>query len=328
MQPQLQMQPRRRWKDRRGFATVYLGVSILALVAIAALGADIGRVAFTATEVQSAADVVATTGAKQLVLESADPRADAESVLHENAIDGSAAQGSQIQAFEIGNYNGTTEVFTPGGTPTNAVRAVVQAEIDNILADLLGAPKSTVTKSATAAYGSIGSGQPTLPLAVGDCNFPTPDCMDDECLPTLVQVPSTDAQDEGDNSAWTAFFEQAGQTEINSYFPTACGGGGEVSPTIHVGDDITLNNGQLTPLLNLLDACLDAGINEFLVPIIECGIQFVQTAPVLGFATIRVTDVVSTGDPKYVQLDAIFNASAPGPPGGDGYGSGAVSLVK
>jgi hypothetical protein len=117
---------------------------------------------------------------------------------------------------------------------------------------------------------------------------------------------------------------------MEGFFPTGCKAntGGVTPPTIHVGDSINLNNGQIEPLLTLLQDCLDAGINTFLVPIIECGIQYVQNAPVQGFATIVITEVQATGNPKYVKLDTIFNANEPGPPGGGGFGSGAVSLVN
>lgn len=314
------MKPRRR-KAERGFATIYLGISILALAAVATLGVDVGRIAFTATEVQSAADTVATTGAKQLILGTANPRTDAEDVLAANMIDGHAGQKSEIQTFETGNYDGTTDSFSAGGTPANAVRAVVSTQVNNILTAILGQPASTVTKTATAAFGSLGAGQPTLPLAIGDCLFPSPDCMDDSCLPKLLQVPSPE-----DNSAWTGFFDSASSNLAQDYFPAECGGS-LTPPTIRTGEDINIINGE-TSTLKALEDCLAAGIDTFLVPIVECGIQYNQSTPVLGFATIHVTDVNTTGNPKYAQIDVMFNAEEPGPPGGGNFGSGSVVLVR
>jgi hypothetical protein len=63
------------------------------------------------------------------------------------------------------------------------------------------------------------------------------------------------------------------------------------------------------------------------VPIVPCG-QFNQSMEVLGFATIIVTGVTTTGSPKGISLSAICNSDDPGPPGGESFGTSVVTLVR
>jgi Flp pilus assembly protein TadG len=312
----------------RGIALAQTGIALTALISLVAVGVDVGRIALTATEVQTLADLSAAAGAKEIV----DPhaggtaRAGADAVIPLNTVDGAAAaagDGGEVPNVDVGNYDFDNATFTNGGTPNNAVRATATVQVNTLLAGIFGSSTETVTKTATAAFGSTGGAQPQLPLTVCDSNFPNPDCMGDGCLPNLIQVPNP-----SDTSGWTGFFETAGTSTIGDFFPTACGGEGNEIPYLNVGDEISVNNGQETPLLNLLQACLDAGLNTFVIPIIDCPANINQDIPVMGFATIVVTAVYAQGSPKYVELGAIFNASLPGPPGGGNFGSGSVTLVN
>ena len=310
-------------KSQRGIALISTAVALTALIALTAVGVDVGRLVFTATEVQSTADIAATAGAKSLVLQgSGSAQSGAEVVAGANYIDGKKVTGSNLDSIEEGNY--TAGVFTPGGAPVNAVRATASASVNNILASVFGDPVTKVTKKATAAYASVGSAQPQLPLAIGDCDFTDPDCLDNSCLPQFFQVPSTE-----DNSAWTGFFGVAGGTAIGDLFPEECEGEGNPIPTVQIGDEISLNNGQAVgSILNLVENCFNAGLTEFLVPVIDCDAQYVQGLPVLGFATIVIHDVITTGNPKYIEASVTFDAEVPGAPGGGTFGSGSVVLVN
>src|SRR5262249_47588328 len=150
------------------------------------------------------------------------------------------------------------------------------ATVNNIVAAILSSPTSTVTKSATASLTGMGGGTPNLPLVIGDCDF-NQNCYDASCLPTLTQAPNTT-----NDSAWTAF-SSANTSNVSDYFPTACqhGARGTPFPSVTVGDQVSLINGQSSSLLDLV-ACLftpdgggnQFGVTQFTVPIVSCGNQF------------------------------------------------------
>jgi Flp pilus assembly protein TadG len=310
-----------RWSDEKGAAMVYTAIAMTAMLAFAAVGVDIGHLAFTATEVQSAADSAATAGAHAM-LRGNDAQGGAEQVMGLNRIDGHIAT-PDLQSVDVGNFDGTA--FSTGGTPQNAVHVTAAATVSNLLGSMYGHPNSTVTKVATASFVSLAGGQPTLPLAIGDCAFPDPNCLDSSCLPSLTQVPNPT-----NNTAWTGFFGGTGTSDLRSFFPTSCPhGGGVDAPEVEVGDSINLNNGQ-TNVLDMVQCLFDAGITQFVVPVVNCGGNFNQSSEVKGFATIVIDSVVSSGNPKGINLHAIFNSEAPGKPGpagGGSFGTGFVALV-
>jgi len=306
---------------------VHAAVALVALVAITVVGVDLGHLVFTSTEVQTVADLAATAGAKG-VLEGRSARGDAEIVAGQNSIDGSGS-ADNLSSVEEGTF--ASGIFTPGGASPNAVRATARATVRNVLAGIFGSPTSTITKSAIAAYTSTGSGQPTLPLAIGNCNFADPSCLGTACLPAFTQVPAPT-----NNTAWTGF-TSAGASAIQSFLPSPCGSDA-VAPTLVAGDPtqgvgvIDLSGGQ-TNLLQKVECLFENGIaeygrTEFIVPVVgNCDGNFNGWYPVVGFATIVIDSIQATGNPKGITLHSIFNASAPGVPGGGNFGYGSVKLV-
>jgi Flp pilus assembly protein TadG len=313
----------RLWQDERGIALAQTIIGLMALMGLTVLGTDLGRLAFTATEVQTAAEVAATAGARSLI-DGGSAQAAAETLVGANTIDGHAGTGANIDSIETGSFDHATGAFLSGGTPATAVRATTSVTINNLLAGLLGSPTSLVTKTAIASFSGLGNGTPTLPLVIGDDNFDE-DCFSDDCMPTLIHVPSPE-----DNVAWTGFFDGASTSNISDYFPSEYGGGGESLPPLSLGDDVSLNNGQETPLLNIIADMVDAGVNEFVIPVVD-STQFNQTGPVVGFATIVIDEVITTGTDKGITLHAIFNsdglADGGGVGGGGNFGTGLVQLV-
>jgi hypothetical protein len=273
------------------------------------------------------ADSAATAGAKAL-LDGGSPataRAEAQAVVGQNRVDGTSATIGSAQ-LEVGSYDWQTRAFVNGAVPANAVRATPSRTVQNLFAGIFGAQfaSTTVTKTATAAFSGLGSGQPTLPLVIGACHFPAlSSCFDTPgCLPSLTQVPNTT-----NNSGWTAFFDSAtSNPNISQYMPAACGGS-TAPPSISVGASISLNNGQITSVLRDVERCVNQGINKFTIPIVACGSNFNQSGAVTGFATIIVDSVVSQGSPKGLNLHAIFE-DVVGPGGGGAYGTYTVRLVS
>ncbi len=320
------MKPNRK-KNQRGAALTAFILTSAALFAMAAVGIDSGRLAFIANEVQTIADSAATAGARALLDggTSAAARGQAQTVAAQNRVNG-AAGVIQTGQLEVGSYDPTTRAFANGAVPANAVRATPATTVNNVFAGIFGPSfaSTTVTKTAMAAFTGVGGGQPTLPLVLGDCHFPSlSSCFDDpSCLPSLTQVPNTT-----NNSGWTSFFDgSASNTTVGQYMPSACGGT-TAPPAVRVGDSISLNNGQITSVLRDVEECVNRGINQFVIPIVACNSNFNQSAPVTGFATVIVDRVNSQGSPKGLDLHAVFEEIV-GPPGGGNYGTYTVRLMS
>lgn len=309
---------KRRSQDERGVAVPLMAIVMTVLVALAAVGVDTGRVGTIATEAQNSADIAALAGVRALA-DGDDPTTLANQTLSQNSIDGSAAT-PYLNTLEVG-YLDADYNFTAGGTPSNAVRAEVVAQVDTVVLGAIGVPNATVTREAIATLAGLGSGVPTLPVVLGDCHF-DPTCESQACMPYLSQVPDTT-----NNSAWTSFFlGNTNNNTVGSYINSPCGGGD--TQFIKVGDDINLNNGQSTPLLRDIQCLLDNGMNTFVIPIVPCaGGTYNQDKPVVGFAKIEIDSVRSTGSPKGIWLHGIYDGS-PGSPGGGNFGLNVVSLIK
>ncbi len=311
---------------QRGAALTAFVLASTALFALAAVGVDTGRLGLVANEVQAVADAAATAGAKAL-LDGGTPataRSQAQAVVGQNRVNGTTATIDAAQ-LEVGSYDPQTGVFANGAVPANAVRATPSSTVQNLFAAIFGGQfgNTAVTKTATAAFSGLSSGQATLPLAIGACHFPTLSaCFDDPtCLPSLTQVPNTT-----NNTGWTAFLDSAtSNPNISQYMPAACGGS-QVPPPIGIGTVISLNNGQITSVLNDVQNCVDQGINKFTVPVVACSSNFNQGAAVTGFATIIVDRVITQGSPKGLDLHAIFE-DVVGPGGGGAYGTYTVRLI-
>lgn len=307
---------RKRWQDERGVAVPLVAIFMVVLIGLAGVGVDTGRVAGTATEAQNAADIAALAGVRALADEE-DPTTRANQTLAMNKIDSSPAAG-YLQSLEVGNLD-SNYTFTANGTPSNAVRATVVAQVDTVVLGSIGFPNATVTREAIATLGGMGSGVPTLPITIGECNYQA-DCYHQSCMPYLAQAPNTT-----NNSAWTGFFTGASQSNISSLMPAPAGNGN--STLIKVGDFINLTNGQSTPLLRDVEDLLDDGQRTFVIPIVDCNGNFNQAQEVRGFAKIEIDYVKSTGSPKGIWLHGIYDGS-PGSPGGGNFGLNVISLAK
>lgn len=308
--------------DQRGMIMPLAGTLMVAVLLVAAAGVGFGRLTLAATEGQNAADVGALAGAAA-VLRGNNPWAQAEEAMEENQF-GASGAGSALQSLQIGRYDYDTRSFTQLALFPNAVRVVAGTEVDNSISSVFS-PTSQVTKIAHAAFSGLRGGRPTLPIVVGECHFP-PNCHSGLCLPYLSQVPDND-----DNSAWTGFFDNASKNKVQSYMPTSpnCPDGGDQTEEIWIGDTINIANGQMTPLLRIVDCLVDDGMTEFLIPIVNCDGNFNQDRQVVGFATIEVDDVIDRGSAHFkgLYLHAIMRSNAVGALGGRSFGTGNVSLV-
>jgi hypothetical protein len=182
---------------------------------------------------------------------------------------------------------------------------------------------------------------PCLPITVPSCEFVPPNCNGNGCsLPTNLQVSSSGSDTAG---WWTPSGESTNDQVVRGYMAQGpCDPPGRDVPldSQSVENTIGLNNGINGSAQNQpfgLAQCL-AGLGDpprdqpqgcevdangniipgargtvFQIPIFEspsadCTANFNQSAPVVGFATIRITNVViEPGVPNVIYIDTIKN---------------------
>jgi hypothetical protein len=330
--------PRDR-RRQRGSVLAMTGIAMIMIVAMAVVGVDVGHLAFTANEVQTLADLSATSYVKTLALNlddggSRNPEAETGRVIEQNSVGGATATiAANIESFEPGNYDNVARQFTPGGMPVNAVRANAVATVPNFFAGIFGSTQTAVRRNATAALVPPARA-PVLPLAIGSCHWDifqnTGDCSEQ---PQFTLVPNPD-----ENACWTSLGSSSANTnDIAAIIRTYCGLSTGSATTVGVGDSVNLVNGKLTPLLRAVQDCVSSGFHDFVIPVIPCraGNDCTQSDPVTEFATIHIgspSDVVVTGTAAStgVYADSICSTDPPGAAGagtGEGTGTEIVGLV-
>lgn len=323
----------RERRGERGVALALVVIGMAAFVPLAVVAVDIGRLALTANEVQTVADVAATAGAQALLKggTATTARSNAQTVVAQNRVAGSAAT-IQTGYLLIGQYDPQSNTFTNGALPPNAVRATPQATVQNLVAGYFGTSflNTTVAKTATAGFRGLGKAVATLPFAIGDCagRFQSPStCFaSNSCLLTLTKAPRTTSPQ--NTTAWTGFTGTATSTNIQKYVPSACGGS-LTAPEISVGTSISLTNAVITAVLTKVKTCFTAGVKEFRVPVVACSGNFTSSSTVTGFATIVVDSVTNSGSTSLqgIAFHGIYKEVV-GTPGGGTFGTGSMRLFN
>jgi hypothetical protein len=318
-------------RRNRGSVIAFLAVALAASMGLAVVAVDLAHLSTAAGEVQTLADAGATGAVRTLMRPDVgddEVAAVVDVLLAENTIDGVPGTSGAQRVVQVGGFDFETRAFTTAGTTRNAVRVSVTATVNNLVAGFYGVPQSDVTREAIAAFSGPRTGRPMLPLVIGRCHFEdyerTGACAD---LPELTQVP-----DGTDGSGWTSLaLDPASASAALRYLPADCGGGGEEPPTVRVGDEINVMNGQANSVLKTVGDCVAAGHDEFVVPIVEldCDGKFNRQKAVIGFATLDVTGVRTKGGDKGLDVSAVCSTGEPGlVPGGPDLGTRAAALVR
>jgi hypothetical protein len=327
-------------RTERGFALAYVVLVLLAVCAVTALAVDIARTSFTASEVQSAADLAATAAATKLMTggTTAQAQADADTTVSKNTIDGHVAASVPIT---FGNVN-QAGTFTANGNPLNAAKATATKSVTNLLAGMMNADTSTIQKTAIATMATISNGSPELPIVL------SASCFDNahDCTADANACPLTTT---ANNSAcWTGFKSGHSDNTVDGLLPTTggcAGGGGTPAGLINVGDSIDVTNGTSSNIYKHLfcDWCANPN-KEYLVAVVNngaCGNPggCNGNQPVAGFATIKIKRFLKgspptpmlCGDknpPQVIELQSFRNAEEPGGTGGCATcGTGFIRLV-
>jgi Flp pilus assembly protein TadG len=318
-----------RWnRDRGGAVLAGMGIGFIALLAVASIAVDVGRIAFTSTEVQTAAEIAATAGAKKLFQDGNElnVRKDALKVLGDgNKIDQRDASTRQV-LIQTGSFDPNSG-FHPNNTRAgglgspNAVKATVTVVVANLMRGMFGSPTSRISKTAIATFAPMGGcdDHPEIPLVIGDCTGFSDHCYSQSCLPHSLQVPSP-------STGWTAFRQPANRNFISDFLPSECGGGGQTPPEVRIGDRISVNNRlntkQQQDLFDMIQQCVLPKGNRFLAPVVDCT-GGTLGEEVIGFVTLDL-DPINT--PELIVHPA-FVEDRPSCPADRNFGTGSVRIV-
>jgi hypothetical protein len=293
-------------------------LGITALMGVAALALDIGRMLTIKSELQRNADAGALAGARSL-WPSALPIATnppyqpdcataqnvalSVSTSANNKVDGAILTNGQV-SVQTGRWDYASKTFTAGtGLNVNAVRVTTQWPVSLVFAQVLGIGSRNVSASATALAdfaGGVGKG--TLPIVIGE-----PFVAPGESI-FINFTPDTE-----DNGAWFAYSsDPANAKTFRDYIDNA------TCPPLNAGDLINLQNGQDTSVLSDLQNKLaqQGGVWDVVLPVVNVT-KFVGSAPITGFVAFRITQVVDTGGSKGITgtfLGMILSSTAT--PGG------------
>lgn len=321
-------------RNEKGVAFVAFAVFGLATVGLASLGLGTGLLFLVHNESQNASDAGALAGAEALFFQSS-ANLEARDAVKNNALTGGVESPGAAFATDANILSVTTGNYVSGGSfqagvpPENAVEVVVEKQLVPLLR---AGQTSTVRTRSVAAWSGPSSSTPTLPILVGACEFTTPNCTEDDCLPTINGAGATDPQ-----VRWTSLSSTPTWRNVMRTFPSSCQAYSEcafaagATEELEIDDTIGVFGSNPTPLLNCARACFTPGGPQLVqVPIVSC--QIGSTATVLGFATFLLDPATIVGDQNLPNWGMTLTGRVP-PPGETGgggpfFGTAVITLVE
>lgn len=320
-------------RGTEGATAVMTAISILTAVGSMALAIDLGHLYVVKSELQRAADAGALAAAQGLLnlppgtsgpvpMSSTIPDCARATNFAQNVVQSNTADGGNLSLpladVTFGAWDQTAKVFNPIGCANpnlvNAVRVVTRKDttannpVPLYFAGILpgGSRNKDLTATAIGIIGPPVAGKKTFPLAVDADKVPPNN------VPFRIHLnPSP-----GDDGCWHTYKDNSSSTsDIRDYIT-----GDKPSPELRVGDQINVKEGVSDSALKEIGK--QSLPYDVLVPIIPANSSHSGWQPVEGFATLRITDVVSQGSPKYVEGYIVPDFISPNTePGGPNYGT-------
>ncbi len=313
------------WKTFRrndsGSVAAMTALGLFALLGVVGLALDIGHIIGVKGELQRAADASALAGARGLypdILNNitygsppncAQAEARAGAAAANNPIEGTAP-AREDTTVETGTWDYSTRQFIQQcNSFTNTVRVTIRKNgVPMAFARIFGINAVDESASATAVMDWVrGVGAGTVPIAINE------DYAKSGNPEKITFNPST-----SDVGGWFSVPpDSASASTLSDYINNGS------CPPIKVGDIISLNNGVITSVLQLLAQKLagHGGSWDVTLPVVD-STQFNENKPVKGFLVFRVTQVDATGGDKFVKGIPLSLGMGPGAsvPGGANYG--------
>lgn len=319
--------------NESGAVTVVIAIFLIVLLGLAALAVDVGYVRVTRNESQNAADAAALAGARQLgenyYNNLTDPTTGvvsvAQNTAHQNKVAGlnlAETAGDNV-ITKIGTWDPTanpkfketsvdphavqTEVRRQGGTangPVDTFFAKIFKLIDPSSSDTVN-----VGAMACASLSGPCEGKPSIPLGIGKGWFDIHP-GDDACGPK-IKLNHT-----GDSCAgWTnlSMSDDQIQKQVENMFK----GTQQMPEIIKAGSEVQFFGGTVTKILEAMlkrfnierskDGDGDDAVWTTYVVVYDapCGQNPNKPYKVLGFAKLKITDVIPTGECKGVEAKVV-----------------------
>jgi hypothetical protein len=277
MKGRFQRRRRAKHSEERGSVTIFVVLSLGALIGIAAWATETGRMWQAKNQLQAVADVASLAGVGSLLsnnfttVDQAAARTAATSYGPEHNVLGDvlSISGTDVEA---GSWDMETETFTPlpGSTDPDVVRAVrvrtrrdaiANGPIPTILGRAVGVDSVSVNSEAVAYWGFAGGGGPgvaDLPVALDCCTLAGASCDQNYCDTVTAAIPNECALSYGgtatclqfhrqgdQNACWTQF--DSDSSSVNTADLVDIVGTGN---TEEFGGDIYLDNGDKVPVIS------------------------------------------------------------------------------
>jgi Flp pilus assembly protein TadG len=298
-------------RNERGSVLVFITLMIVVLLLMVGMGLDTGQLTYVRSQGQAAVDAAALAAVSGLRVAGANPtQVEARAAIFNPKNNFVGSKVNQIGATNISyvKYDFASDQITNYSETfanANGVRvALEQATGSGIqtpvyltpLFNLLGVPTSgtqNVNVSAVAVVTAI----PSLPIAIYDtqCTAPQP-----------VKIRATD--DPKETGCWTTYFDGSTSKPDVVGLMKASGTCNGTPQGANVGDSIHLNDGNQKPDYDAANDLFTANPSQcWIVPVVAAPSPTAKTnncnqwQPILDFASICPTTVVSTKNPKYIQ---------------------------
>ena len=311
-----------------GATLPFLAITILALFLLIALSLNIGWIASVHSQAQAAVDAAALAGAAAIPdyhIKNGDMT---NLIALSTSFNGATNQpdtnevansGPDIQTGDIALkvYDGVDikDPQTNNPLERNAVQVTKNYEVPLFFTKLINTITWNISVTATANMSGPSCFKPDLPLALIDDSATTALCQPLNCgteVTYALQSPST-----LDTSSFFNFDgEIASASRCRDMVNNGMG-----SKMICAGDNIALNNGQVTSCLSDMEnkctslACSPGNPWIVDIPVVSSKVLQSgnpnQSAPIAGFARIGITEVNDHGSPKYIKFNVMCNQVSP-----------------
>jgi len=326
-------------RSNQGVAIVYVTLFLLVLgLLFVALGVDVGWMIYVKTQAQRTVDAAALRAAAAIPNYN---NAGDTSMVYSMATGVNAANTVMNQDAQIGgsnielcadNPNSPTCLATTYPTPAGGVKVTKAYSAPLFLSGRLlngGNNNVDLNVSSIAWLGGPGGLTPDLPMGMCQSQVGYPNkCSDSPSLPkediVWDGIGNQSASTTDDSAWWTPIDVQTDASDCRKLIQDP-----SKFPLLHIDDLILRNNGQVTSCLNDIantyagcpSTCDPVGHPECtrLVPVFDCAANPNQSAPVVGFAKLCITEVKAQGTPKYIKGPLICNVPVPGAIGGGAF---------
>jgi hypothetical protein len=324
----------RALRNEHGVAFAAFAVVATATIGLASLGLGTGLLFLVHNEAQNAADAGALAGVEALFFSSS-VNLEAGNAVKANALTGGIenpgaafATDANIVSINTGNYDEATG-FVSGLPPQNAVEVIVTTDV---VPFFRAGAASTVTTRSVAVVCGPDRGPPDIPLIVGACEFTTPFCTEDSCLPTIQGAGATDPQ-----VRWTSLSASASWQNVMRTFPVECQAYAEcpfaqgATEELEEGDAVNVRSdlADSSMLLRCARACFTPdGPKQYLLPVVSC--EIANPATVLGFATFLIDPATINPEAPNKGMTLVGRVPVPDESGGCApfFGTGRIVLAE